>query len=85
MSLSLRTVKHGAVCAILFVMPLRSTVLSQASRHGNPNGLAENARVQAALEWFQKNLTWIDEQQIRLTEIPAPSFQEEQRAAAVTE
>ena len=85
MSLSLRTVKHGAVCAILFVMPLRSTVLSQASRHGNPNGLTENARVQAALEWFQKNLTWIDEQQIHLTEIPAPSFEEEKRAAAVTE
>jgi acetylornithine deacetylase/succinyl-diaminopimelate desuccinylase-like protein len=35
------------------------------------------------MEWFEKNLQWIDDQQIRLTEIPAPSFQEEKRAAAV--
>ena len=85
MDLLLRTVKQGAVCAILFVMPLRSTLLPQATRQDNINGLAENARVQVALDWFQKNLTWIDEQQIHLTEIPAPSFQEERRAAAVTE
>jgi tripeptide aminopeptidase len=85
MGLLLRTVKQCAVCAILFVMPLRSTVLSQAFRQGNSNELAENVRVQTALDWFQKNQAWIDEQQIRLTEIPAPSFQEEKRAAAMTE
>jgi acetylornithine deacetylase/succinyl-diaminopimelate desuccinylase-like protein len=45
--------------------------------------LADNPRVQTALEWFRKNQSWIDEQQIRLTEIPAPSFQEERRAEAV--
>lgn len=85
MDLSLRTVKQGALCAILFVMPLRSTVLSQASLQADSNGLTENPRVRTALDWFQKNHVWIDEQQIRLTEIPAPSFQEEKRAAAVTE
>jgi tripeptide aminopeptidase len=85
MDLSLRTVKQCALCAILLVMPIRSSVLSQASRQANSNGLAENSHVQIALDWFEKNQGWIEEQQIRLTEIPAPSFQEEKRAAAVTE
>jgi len=39
--------------------------------------------VRAALDWFAKNLPWINDEQARLTEIPAPSFQEERRAAAV--
>jgi tripeptide aminopeptidase len=39
--------------------------------------------VRAALDWFAKNLKWINEQQTTLTEIPAPSFQEEKRSAAV--
>ena len=83
MRLSLRTVKHSALCAILSVMPLRSSALPQAARPANPATLAEDPRVQGSLAWFKKNLTWIDEQQIRLTEIPAPSFQEEKRAEAV--
>ena len=83
MELSLRTVKHSALCAILSIMPLRSTALSQAARPTNPAALVENPRVQKAFEWFQKNLPWIDEQQIQLTEIPAPSFEEGKRAEAV--
>jgi len=83
MNLLLRTVKRSAVCAILFVMPLRSSLLPQAARQANVAGLAENARVEFALDWFKKNHAWIDQQQIELTEIPAPSFQEEKRAAAV--
>ena len=82
---SFRTVKRSALCAILLVMPLRSTALSQAARQANSATLVEDARVQAAFEWIKKNLTWIDEQQIKLTEIPAPSFQEEKRAKAVKE
>ncbi len=77
MNLLLRTVKRSAVCAILFVMPLRSSLLPQAARQANVAGLAENARVEFALDWFKKNHAWIDQQQIELTEIPAPSFQEE--------
>ncbi|MGB2626599.1 MAG: M20/M25/M40 family metallo-hydrolase [Candidatus Acidiferrum sp.] len=83
MNLLLSTVKRGAVCAILFVMPLRSSLLPQAARQANMAGLGDNARVEVALDWFQKNHAWIDEQQIQLTEIPAPSFQEEKRAAAI--
>jgi len=36
-----------------------------------------------ALEWLEKNLNWVTDQQVRLTEIPAPSFQEEKRAEEV--
>ncbi len=45
--------------------------------------LADQAQVRVALEWLEKNVTWINDQQSRLTEIPAPSFQEQKRAAAV--
>jgi acetylornithine deacetylase/succinyl-diaminopimelate desuccinylase-like protein len=41
--------------------------------------------VRAALDWFTPNISWVNEQQARITEIPAPSFQEAQRAAAVKE
>jgi acetylornithine deacetylase/succinyl-diaminopimelate desuccinylase-like protein len=41
--------------------------------------------VRDALDWLDHNLDWTTAQQIRLTEIPAPSFQEEKRAQAVKE
>ncbi len=85
MHLSLRTVKRVALCVILCAMPIRSSVVSQVARQNPPAAVADNARVRAALEWFAQNRTWIEEQQIRLTEIPAPSFEEEKRAAAVKE
>jgi tripeptide aminopeptidase len=64
-------------------MSLRSPVLTHAARAQQNSALADNAQVREALNWFGNNLDWINEQQIRLTEIPAPSFQEEKRAAAV--
>src|SRR5271167_3245663 len=85
MVLSVRTVKRLALCVILLAMPTRSPVASHALRQIPPMSLADNAQVRTALEWFATNRTWIDEQQIRLTEIPAPSFEEEKRAAAVKE
>jgi tripeptide aminopeptidase len=66
-------------------MPIRSSVVSHAARQSLAVSLAENAQVRTALEWFAQNRTWIDDQQIRLSEIPAPSFEEEKRAAAVKE
>jgi len=83
MHLPLRTVKRSALCAILLCMPLRSTALPLAARASHPVSLVDDPRVQLALDWFKKNQTWIDAQQIRLTEIPAPSFEEENRAEAV--
>ena len=70
-----------AVCVILFAMPIRSSVVSPAARQTAPVSLPDNAQVRTALEWFAENRAWVDDQQIRLTEIPAPSFEEENRAA----
>jgi acetylornithine deacetylase/succinyl-diaminopimelate desuccinylase-like protein len=39
--------------------------------------------VRTALDWFAAHHAWIDDEQARLTEIPAPTFQESERAAAV--
>jgi tripeptide aminopeptidase len=63
-------------------MPIRSA-LSQAARPLTSFSLAEQPQVRAALDWFGKNLKWINDLQAALTEIPAPSFQEEKRSAAV--
>ena len=45
--------------------------------------LTDDSRVSVALDWFHQHLASINDTQIRLTEIPAPSFQESARAAAV--
>jgi tripeptide aminopeptidase len=76
-------VKRAALCVILFVMPIRSSVVSQVARPFSSYTLADQAQVRVALEWLEKNVIWINDQQSRLTEIPAPSFQEQKRAAAM--
>jgi tripeptide aminopeptidase len=69
---------------MLLGMPTRSSVLPQAARPPfSSHALADQATVKVALDWLEKNTKWINEEQARLTEIPAPSFQEEKRAAAV--
>jgi tripeptide aminopeptidase len=45
--------------------------------------IANSPQARAALDWFEPNLSSLNELQATLAEIPAPSFQEEQRAAAV--
>ncbi len=77
-------VKRVLVWVILFAMPVRSSLARQATRSASAGQLGENVQVRAALAWFAPNLIWINEQQARLTEIPAPAFQEGQRAAAFT-
>jgi len=79
------TVKRVAVCVMLLSMPNRSAVFAQVTRPDAAAPLTEQPSVRAALDWFGKNLTWINDEQVRLTEIPAPSFQEEKRAAAMKE
>ncbi|HEU0368109.1 MAG TPA: hypothetical protein VFR42_02795, partial [Candidatus Acidoferrum sp.] len=74
--------KHAALWVILLTMPVRSA--SVPHNRASPAGqFADNAEVRSALSWFTRNLAWINDQQIRLTEIPAPPFQEAQRAVAV--
>ena len=81
--LSVRTVKQLALCAILLVMPIRSPVLANRARSSISSSLADQPQVRTALDWLSNNLKWIDDAQVRLTEIPAPSFREEKRAEAV--
>jgi tripeptide aminopeptidase len=76
-------VKHVVLWVILLIMPVRSAIAPNTRRAGFSGQLSENSQVRAALDWFSRNFTWINDEQARLTEIPAPPFQEAQRAAAV--
>jgi tripeptide aminopeptidase len=62
-------------------MPVRS--LGSPHRSGPSPQLAETPELRSALSWFTKNLAWISDQQVRITEIPAPPFQEAARASVV--
>lgn len=77
------TVKRAFVCVILLAMPVRSAAPSHASRQAQRSRLSDDVRVRAALDWFTPNISWVNDQQARITEIPAPPFQEAQRAGAV--
>ncbi len=79
-----RTMKHFLVWVILLSMPLRSPLAAQPPRQGSAPEITKHpadpdrARlVQAA------QVPLINDVQIKLAEIPAPSYQEEERAAAV--
>ena len=76
-------VKAVLVSVILFLMPARPSVAHPSVRSASSVQLSDNERVRAAMSWLAANLPWINDQQVRLTEIPAPSFQEGDRAAAV--
>lgn len=77
--------KRALLWVILWCMPVRSAGLPQTNRPAHGTQLVDNPEIRAALAWFSRNVGWINEQQIRLTEIPAPPFQEAQRAVAVKE
>jgi len=64
-------------------MPVRSAASPRAPHQAPGSRLTDNARVRAALDWFTPNISWVNDQQARITEIPAPPFQEAQRAALV--
>jgi acetylornithine deacetylase/succinyl-diaminopimelate desuccinylase-like protein len=66
-------------------MPARSAVTGHLHRQAQSQKLSDHARVRAALDWFSPNISWVNSQQVRLTEIPAPPFQEARRAAVVKE
>ena len=77
------TVNHLLLWVILAFMPVRFPSAPQANRPSPGSQLTDSAEVRAAVNWFTRNLAWVNDQQARLTEIPAPPFQEAQRAAAV--
>jgi acetylornithine deacetylase/succinyl-diaminopimelate desuccinylase-like protein len=79
------TVKRALVWVILLAMPVRSVASPHTPRQAPGSRLPDNARVRAALDWFTPNISWVNDRQARITEIPAPPFQEARRAAAVKE
>jgi acetylornithine deacetylase/succinyl-diaminopimelate desuccinylase-like protein len=79
----METVKRVVLWVILLTMPARSVVSAHSSRHSQAAQFTDTAPVRAALNWLKQNFSWLNEQQIRLTEIPAPPFQEGARAEAV--
>jgi tripeptide aminopeptidase len=68
---------------ILVIMPAHSHRAFASPSLQDRARLVENPQVRAALDWFHRNLSSINETHIRLTEIPAPSFKESARAAVV--
>ncbi len=52
------------------------------ARAANPvDSVAQDKRVAKALSWLDNNTAWITDQQIAITEIPAPEFSEQARGA----
>ncbi len=54
-------------------------MLSTRTADDSIERLAESSSVARGLAWIEKNSDWITDQQIRLTEIPAPEFDEARR------
>ena len=66
----------------LFILSLLPVAAAFAGPAEVAAGLLQDPKVQQALEFVRTNEPKIIEQQIRLTEIPAPPFHEQQRAEA---
>src|SRR5271169_2712011 len=77
------SMKQAIVWVILVTMPAHSVPAYASPSSQAGTRLTDDPRVRTALDFFKKNLPAINETQIRLTEIPAPSFQEAVRANAV--
>lgn len=58
-------------------------ILSARAAQDSIEKLAQDAGCLHAIEWIDKNTGWVTEQQIRLTEIPAPEFKEARRGEAL--
>ena len=75
------------VSVILQSMPIKPIVPFPAGRASNRNSVTQQLpsgpQIRAAMEWFGSHRAWIDDEQARLTEIPAPTSQESERAAAM--
>lgn len=80
----LSALKWVVVSVILLSMPIRPvTPFSTHSRSAAFSQLPSGPQIRTAMAWFSAHRAWIDDEHARLTEIPAPSFQEAERAAAV--
>lgn len=69
-----------ALSIILLTMATHHAA-AQVERAAAP--VADEPRAARALKWLDDNTAWVTEQHIRVTEVPAPSFQENARGALV--
>ena len=69
-------VKVARVCGILLVM----ATLSARATYNPVEKIAQDPRCARGLEWIDRNTSWVTDEQVRLTEIPAPEFGEAPRA-----
>jgi tripeptide aminopeptidase len=65
-------VKLTLICGIFLAM---ATVSARAT-DDSIEKLVQDSRCARSLDWIDKNSDWVTQQQIRLTEIPAPQFGE---------
>src|SRR5580704_5984658 len=68
-------VKLGFICGIVILM---ATLYARAS--DSIEKLADDPACARGLAWIDKSSAWLTDQQIRLTEIPAPELNEAPRA-----
>jgi len=68
--------KLGFICGIFLMM---GTLYARAATDSIEK-LAEDPACARGLAWIDKSSSWLTDQQIRLTEIPAPEMNEAQRA-----
>jgi len=71
-------VKLLLVSCILLLVP---TTSAQTTSQPSAEELAQDPRVARAIDWLTKNASWINEEQVRITETAAPPFHESLRAA----
>jgi acetylornithine deacetylase/succinyl-diaminopimelate desuccinylase-like protein len=71
----MKPVKLGLICCIFFQM----AALPARTAENSIEKLAQDPACARGLDWIMKNGAWATEQQIRLTEIPAPEMNEAQR------
>src|SRR5271154_3736401 len=69
-------VKLTPICCIFLMM---ATLYARAAGDSIEK-LADDPACVRALAWIEKNTAWVTDQQIHLTEIPAPEFKEAPRA-----
>ena len=69
-------VKLFRICCILLMM---ATFSARATEYPVEK-IAQDARCARGLDWLERNTQWVTEEQIRLTEIPAPELGEALRA-----
>ncbi len=74
-------VKLALICCIFSWM----ATLSARATEDSLAKLADDPRCARGLAWIEKNSAWVTDQQIRLTEIPAPEFGEARRGEALKE